>query len=116
VSRDSTRLALGVKPYRQGRESAKENVQLYRGGRETAKEQKSFNAKELTIKSETNPKAAKELRQGWNLDTPSEYESPGKALDIGVNMTRSVSGMPPLARFLRDLQVLQLTLLLFPSR
>jgi len=43
---------------------AKEKVQLHRGGRETAKEQKSFNAKELTIKSETNPKAAKDCAKG----------------------------------------------------
>jgi hypothetical protein len=43
---------------------AEEQVQLYRGGRETAKEQKSFNAKELTIKSETNPKGAKDCVKG----------------------------------------------------
>jgi hypothetical protein len=96
---------------------AKEKVQLHREGRESAKEQKSFNAKESIIKSETNPKAAKELRQGWNLDTQSVLRIPNKKTsDFGGNMTRSVSCMPLLARFLCDLQVLQLTLLLFPSR
>jgi hypothetical protein len=69
---------------------AKEKVQLYREGRETAKERKSFNAKELIIKSETNPKAAKELRQGWYLGTPSGHEVSVSALNFGGSMTRSV--------------------------
>ena len=43
---------------------AKEKVQLHRGGLESAKEQKSFNAKESTIKSESNPKAAKDCAKG----------------------------------------------------
>jgi hypothetical protein len=65
-------------------------VKLYRGGRETAKEQKSITAKESIIKSNSNPKGAKELRQGWNLDTPSGHESSVRTLNFGGGMTKSV--------------------------
>jgi hypothetical protein len=40
------------------------DAKLHREGRETAKKQKSFNAKEWIINSETNPKAAKDSAKG----------------------------------------------------
>jgi hypothetical protein len=101
---------------------AEENNSLTAKDAKAAKEHNSLTAKAAKdakgriIRANIKRKVAKTTPRS-HQDTPSEitrwFE---RTLEYGGDMTRSVSCLPPLARHLRDLQVLLWSLLLFPSR
>jgi hypothetical protein len=93
---------------------------------------KSLTAKAVREKNSLTAKAAKKSIIKINPRARRNHAKGGKGSAIGMpvaktdtaNMAQASTGyrsssvtcMPPLARFLRDLKVLLLSLLLFPSR
>ena len=99
---------------------AKENNSLTAKAAKDAEERNSLNAKDAKDAKGTLIKIKPRGRQDnakWGIGNAVGVQTSRKTFVRGANMPRSVSGMPPLARFLRDLEDLVLSLLLlFPSR